>query len=127
MNKDYFTQEDVIRRPSVTLYKPQGEVLAPEVDNRVMNKIKAVFGENSDMAISVMLCESGGRIDVISRTSDVGLFQINLSAHGFKIAPTRAEQIAWLQNPDNNIAFAYELFSKRGNWNDWVCCTKKLI
>ncbi len=88
-------------------------------------KVEAVFGANSDRMLKIAFCESGYKTDVISRTSDIGFFQINLAAHWDKIQGiTRAEKIVWLQDIDNNIAFAKLLFDKSG-FNPWVC--NKLI
>ena len=75
--------------------------------------------------LRIAFCESGYKTDVISKTSDIGFFQINLSAHGNAIpGTTRAEKIVWLQDIDNNIAFAKSLFDRSG-FNPWVC--NKLI
>ena len=72
--------------------------------------------------------ESGYDPLIISKTNDVGIFQVNLAAHWDTIpGQTRTEKILWLQNPTNNIQFAYMLFTKRGNWDDWVCYTRGLI
>ena len=87
----------------------------------VERQIRLVFGENADMAVRIAKCESGLRTDIISRTSDVGVMQINLTAHWNEIpGNTRLDKIVWLQNIDNNLAFAYQLF-KRSSWNPWVC------
>jgi len=91
----------------------------------IIEYIHSLWKEEADLAVKVARCESNLRTDVISRTSDVGVFQINLAAHGHKIAPTRAEQIEWLQDYKNNIDFAYSLWQK-SRWVPWVCYTKKL-
>ncbi len=127
MNIDYFVYDEVgFKINSLPSNRPALPLLSQRATTELMDKVKAVFGKDADMAFRIISCESGWRTDVISRTNDIGLFQINLAAHGVKIALTRAEQIAWLQNPDNNIAFAYELF-KKSSWAPWVCYTKGLI
>jgi len=90
-----------------------------ETDKEIIEIILDSFGASGDDAISVFRCESGLRSGVISRTSDVGIAQINLKAHWSNIpGKTRAEKIAWLQVPQNNVNFAYVLYESNG-WRDW--------
>lgn len=101
-------------------------------DEEIIEEIIRVFGSEADRAIAVARCESRFRTGVISRTSDVGVFQINLAAHGGRIAGDRAADISWLQDPKNNISFAKTLYDesleKRGDgFLPWVCYTKNLL
>lgn len=78
------------------------------------------FKDHYSEALDVMKCENR-KYDpaLISPTADIGLFGINLAAHWDEIpGETREEKIAWLQDPINNIDFAYTLFKARG-WQDW--------
>lgn len=96
------------------------ESVPPQLNNEeeIKRYIRRVFSKEQIRAVTVAGCESGYRTGVISRTGDIGIFQINLAAHGAEIAPTRQEQIWWLQDPKNNIDFAYSLYKKNG-WQDW--------
>ena len=117
-----------IDMPAMPSNSPATPFYPPEAYNDIKDEIQAVFGADSDMALKIVKCESGFKTEIISKTNDVGIFQVNLAAH-WEVIPgqTRAEKILWLQNPTNNIEFAYMLFTKRGNFNDWVCYTKGLI
>src|SRR5574341_1358665 len=93
--------------------------ISREDDKKVIEYIIRVFGTESETATRVFRCESNLRTAVISRTSDVGVAQINLAAHWEKIpGETREEKILWLQDYKNNIDFAYELY-KRSGWKPW--------
>lgn len=48
----------------------------------------------------------------------VGYFQINICSHG-------GDAEHWY-DADNNVRKAYELYSARGNWGDWVITGTKL-
>lgn len=87
-------------------------------DEKIIKEILSVFGINGREAVRVGSCESNLQTTAISPTNDVGIFQINLAAHGQEIATTRKEQIAWLEVPEHNVEFAYSLFLKNG-WKDW--------
>jgi hypothetical protein len=92
---------------------------ATSTQELVLGYIYEIFGDSGRNAEVVARCESGLRTGVISRTSDVGVFQINLTAHGWKIpGETRAEKITWLQDYKNNIDFAYQLWLNSG-WSPW--------
>jgi len=69
-----------------------------------------------------MNCESGGDPEVINTVSpdySVGLFQINLYGNLAKSRPSEE----WLKVPENNIAYAYELYQGRG-WVHWLNCAR---
>lgn len=58
----------------------------------------------------IAFCESGWQTEIISSTDDVGIFQINLAAHG--------RSIEYWQDPYENIEYALELYNKNG-FRDW--------
>jgi len=60
---------------------------------------------------NIAWCESGWQTKVISPTNDVGIFQINLTAHG--------RSVEYWQDPYENIEYALELYKKNG-FKDWV-------
>jgi lysozyme-like protein/replisome organiser protein len=81
----------------------------------IVEKIKAVFGIDADMAVAIGRCESGLRADAIGHNAnsiDQGIFQIN-SVHAAKYA---GEDIF---NPDVNIRVAYQIFKASG-WGAWT-------
>ena len=83
--------------------------------------IRSLWGDEAEYAFRIITCESGWNTLVISRTNDVGLWQINLAAHASKIpGGTRAEDIEWLKDWRNNTDFAYFLWLEQG-WSPWVC------
>ena len=129
--KDYYETWQAgapIDMPAMASNSPATPFYPPNAYADIKDEIQAVFEADSDMALKIVKCESGFKTDVISKTNDVGIFQVNLATHWDTIpGQTRAEKILWLQNPINNIQFAYMLFTKRGNFNDWVCYTKGLI
>lgn len=75
---------------------------------------------NYGEAVAVMMCENfNADAYVISKSGDIGLFQINLKAHWSEIpGKTREEKITWLQNPLNNVDFAFSLYQVK-KWGDW--------
>jgi hypothetical protein len=78
-------------------------------------------------AITIMNCESGGIADKHNfshetRDDSWGLFQINLYGDLANERPS-AE---WLKVPENNIEYAYKIWSKTKSFRrDWVNCSKK--
>ncbi|MBI5071661.1 transglycosylase SLT domain-containing protein [Candidatus Falkowbacteria bacterium] len=90
-------------------------------NSEIKNYIRSLWGEETERAFEIVWCESGFKTDVISRTGDVGLFQINLAAHWTQIpGEDRVEKILWLQDWRNNVEFAYMLWADQG-WRPWVC------
>lgn len=87
----------------------------------IKNRIRELWGDDAKRAFEIVNCESGFDTQIISRTGDVGLFQINLAAHWSEIVgDSRAEKIKNLQNWEYNVQFAYWLWEKQ-NWVPWVC------
>ena len=125
--KDYFETWEEYSDPRQTYQNSSRTILVLEPPLYIKSKIEAVFGVDSERMLAIIKCESGYDHLVISKTSDIGLLQINLSAHWEAIpGRTRAEKILWLQDIDNNIAFAKSLFDRSG-LKPWVCYTKNLI
>lgn len=88
-------------------------------DGEILDWLIMRFKEDYFVIKEIIRCESRWQVDKISPTGDVGLAQINLKEHWNEIpGETREEKIAWLQNPFNNIDFAYTLHLANG-WNDW--------
>lgn len=100
--------------------KSQSQLANPKKEE-ILAYIEELWGTEAKRAKEIFYCESGFQEKVISRTSDVGVAQINLAAHWTKIpGRTRQEKIAWLQDYRNNLNFAYALW-KRAGWQPWVC------
>lgn len=72
------------------------------------------FGANTNVALAIMIPESGGNPRASSPTNDHGLFQINkgLAIYG--------EQI---YDPEFNIKVAYEQKFLKGGWRHWTVFT----
>lgn len=64
-------------------------------------------------ATAVALAESGGRTAVVSRTNDVGVWQINLAAHP-------QYQAARLKDPAENARAMFEISGGGRTWTPWV-------
>lgn len=96
-----------------------GSVVDEITDGEILDWLLLKFKEDYFIIKEIIRCESHWDIDVVSPTGDVGLAQINLSAHWSEIpGETREEKIAWLQNPFHNIDFAHTLHLTNG-WDDW--------
>lgn len=81
----------------------------------------AQYDWDKDLAYKIMKCESGGNPNALNNTPStgdysVGLFQINLYGDNAKSRPSED----WLKVPENNIAYAYELY-KKGGFSHWSC------
>lgn len=72
-----------------------------------------IRGDAAITAAAISLAESGGRTDVVSRTNDVGLWQINLDAHPQYTA-------AELKNPETNARAMAEISNGGTDWTPWV-------
>ena len=82
---------------------------------------------NDEVAISIMLAESGCNESVVNdnpRTKDysVGLFQVNLYGGNAKHRPSEAE----LKDPKTNIEFAYNLWKDYGFNSQWGVCRRNV-
>ena len=79
-------------------------------------------------ARKVMMCESGGDPENINDTPatydySVGLFQINL----FGSLQDHRPSEEWLKVPENNLDYAYKLWSETRSFKrHWVNCSKGL-
>jgi soluble lytic murein transglycosylase-like protein len=70
------------------------------------------YGWDSERAYAIMMCESSGNPLAHNSAGHVGLFQVS-PIHRW----TRAE----LENPEINVAAAYELYQRNG-WQPWPNC-----
>jgi hypothetical protein len=82
-------------------------------------------GVNEDIMVGIAICESNASSTVVNnnpKTKDhsVGVFQINLYGANAKSRPSED----WLKIPENNIAYAFELY-KKGGFNHWKNCYNK--
>ena len=77
-----------------------------------------VFGSTCAKAVEVSYCESGMRADAVSRTRDVGLFQVNYAAH-HKRGEAFAAFKRRMSDPERNAAFAYRLSRGGRDWSPW--------
>ncbi|MFA5128560.1 MAG: transglycosylase SLT domain-containing protein [Patescibacteria group bacterium] len=97
------------------------QIVLANGNSEIKDYIRSLWGDETERAFEIVNCESGWKTAIISRTNDVGLFQINLAAHWAQIpGEDRAEKILWLQNWRNNVEFAYMLWADQG-WRPWVC------
>lgn len=80
----------------------------------VTAEIERVFGADAQTALAVMKAESNGKPNAIHKntnnTIDAGLFMIN-DVHGLSME--------YRLNPKKNIAFAKQLYDRKG-WTPWV-------
>lgn len=88
---------------------------------QIIARIETLWGKEAKTALEVFTCESNLNPLAISRTMDVGISQINLSAHWDKVlGVTKQEKITWLLDWEQNLNLAFELFKQYG-WKIWVC------
>lgn len=126
------TPEFATEMPLTAIFSPEGYIiplsnpLSPaEIQKsereKILELINELWGNQSKTALRIFWCESKLDPLIISKTGDVGITQINLSAHWEKIpGETKSEKIVWLQNRENNLSFAYQLYVQE-NWIPWVC------
>ena len=69
-------------------------------------------------AKKIMMAESGGRYDALSKTGDRGLMQIS-PVHKGRVGGN----LNALYSPEINMRVAYEIWSEQG-WAPWVCAKK---
>lgn len=74
--------------------------------------LQQYFGTAWQQAKRVMLCESGGNASAYNPSGATGLMQI--------MAMPGRPSITWLMVPENNIAYAAQLYRASG-WRPWVC------
>ena len=69
------------------------------------------------VAVAVALAENGGRTQTVSRTNDVGVWQINMPAH----QPAHPDWTAsWLKDPVHNGEAAIIVSGGGTNWRPWT-------
>ena len=91
----------------------------------VYKQIIRSYDWNDDIAIKIMMAESGCNSNALNdnpATGDysVGLFQINLYGANAKHRPSEAA----LKDPETNIEFAYNLWKSSGFQSQWGVCRK---
>lgn len=69
------------------------------------------------VAVAVALAENGGDTQNVSRTNDVGVWQINMPAHQ-PAHPDWTE--SWLKDPVNNGRAAMVVSGGGANWRPWT-------
>ncbi len=103
------------------------EVKAVKVDSYY--DLISRYDWDADSAYKIMMCESSGNPNANNfnhrtRDNSFGLFQINLYGNLANDRPS-AE---WLKVPENNIAYAYELYVKEGRrfgtTGGWFNCAR---
>ena len=75
-----------------------------------------------DLAVKIAVCESGLHSKALNdkgKDFSIGVYQINLYGN---LALTRPSK-EWLENPQNNIDYANEMFLKEG-FRPWSCLKK---
>jgi hypothetical protein len=126
VDRGYLTPAKALQAPtsevkveSVETPTPQKEVINKPLS--IEDKIRAKFGSAGDKFVAIGRCESNltaNRIgdDYVIRglhAPSVGVFQIRL----LDGRPSRE----WLLNEDNNIQYAFDMFSKQGT-RPWLYC-----
>jgi hypothetical protein len=82
-------------------------------------QIKHIFKEDAKMALAISQAENGTRVcDRVSKpnkngTVDIGVFQINASAHRNKATPEQ------LKDCLTNIQVAKQIYDRQG-WTPWT-------
>lgn len=79
-----------------------------------------VFKARCSPAWRVVMCESRGNPRAVSRTNDVGLFQINYAAH-HRAGESFTSFKARFFDVNRNVAFAYRLSRGGTDWHHWAC------
>ena len=92
--------------------------------DETINLIKKYFGNDWQMAVKVSECESHLNPNAVSKTQDIGLFQINLAAHGKRFPKEK------LFDPEYNIWAAHTLWIESGkhwetHWRSSAKCWRK--
>lgn len=77
-----------------------------------------VFGKRCAAAVRVARCESRLNPRAVSRTRDVGLFQVNYAAHGWR-GESFAEFYRRMADVQRNVQYAYRLSRGGTSWGAW--------
>jgi soluble lytic murein transglycosylase-like protein len=81
--------------------------------------VQKYFGNQTQNALRVMACESGGNPSASSHTDDHGLMQINAPTWCSFFGVSRQE----LQDPETNVKLASIIYQRSG-WRAWTCARK---
>lgn len=80
--------------------------------------VASYFGSETDYALRIMQCESGGNTAAHSPTNDYGLMQVN-AVHAAKVGG----DLSALYNPETNIRIAKQIRDGSG-WKAWSCSSR---
>ena len=97
-----------------------GRCSNPTPPTWIRQAIVRAFPEEPRRAILVACCESDFDVDVISRTSDVGVMQVNTRGGGRRLLG-RWYSVRYLQTVEGNLQAARVLYVDAGRtfWRDW--------
>lgn len=104
----------------VALALPTVPVEAADKTQKVKSEIRRVFGKHASKALRVAYCESRYNPRAVSRTLDVGVFQINWRWHrrpGESFASFKRRMF----DINANVRKAHRLSRGGTSWKAWVC------
>lgn len=113
--------EEVIEEPK----EVRIEVVTDWTKERIEQEIRDTFPESPELALAIFKCESGLNPTAKGPTSDFGIAQIHEPSWGKKAKQLGLEN--YKTDVKENLAMARYIYEGRGNFNDWVCYTKKMI
>lgn len=91
------------------------EEVKPETETeRIERLIRETFPEQPEVMLRIAKCESGLQPRVVSPTKDVGIYQINLAAHGQRLKELDLDPY----DVEQNLIYARMLYDNRGT-GDW--------
>jgi hypothetical protein len=79
--------------------------------------IRLEFGRHADEALRIANCESRFDPDDVSSAGAIGVFQIRLVDHGWRIKKVHGKD---LTDPRTNVRVAHHIYEDQG-WQPWVC------
>lgn len=88
-----------------------------EEPNTIPDMIRLEFGKHATEALRIADCESRFDTDDVSSAGAIGVFQIRLVDHGWRIKKVHGKD---LTDPRTNIDVAHHIFKDQG-WRPWVC------
>ena len=117
-------------RPS----EPSPEIdfsVSRRINSSVVKSIVAQYDWDVDEAMLISWCESRFNAHAVNHNPpieiSIGLFQINTLAQASYLKRFSGvdDIVTWLKNPDNNVRFAYSLYSDL-EWKPWRNCLRQL-
>lgn len=103
----------ILFAPTTIVYAKDPEpvqVIQEWTEERIVEEIRRIFPEQPETMIRIARCESGLDYDVISKTNDRGLMQINMQAHGKELERLGVDPLT----VEGNLSFARKLYDERG-------------